>query len=129
MIKAVNHILANSGTIQALINLNEANNKTKVYPVVVPGTEKPPFIATIQSGRIREAKFCPDTFQIQVTVYAESYDSATEISAAVITVLEATDAGTINGFDFSYLNNTDELDGPYDEERNLYSKISVFQGK
>lgn len=129
MIKAVNYILDNDAPLSALVGKNRADSKTKVYPVVVPGTEKPPFIATLQSGRVTDAIGCADTYQIQVTVYAGTYDDAAEISQAVITALEGAEAGTVNGFAFSYLNNTDELDGPFDEERNLYSKVSVFEGK
>lgn len=129
MIKAINYILDNDAPLSALVGKNKADSKTKVYPVVVPGTEAPPFIATLQSGRIKEGKDCADTYQIQVTVYAGTYDLADQISEAVITALTGAGAGTINGVEFSYMNYTDELDGPFDEQRSLYSKVSVFEGK
>ena len=127
MIYAVNYILENSATIQAMVRFRSNDTDYKVYPVVVPQSESDPYIVTRIAGKSRPAKNCDFNYTIEVLSYATSYDGVTDLNDAVISVLEAQAAGTINGVTYGYLVFTNELDG-FDDGRDLYFKISTFEG-
>lgn len=115
MVSDVNDILkANSG-VQALLGKNKANDKYKVYPVVVPVTEVAPYIAVSLASKSRLAKDCDFSYSYQVSSYAKSYDAVTALNDAVITALEG------GGLIF-----TNESDG-YSNDHELYIKVSTFE--
>lgn len=125
MVNAVTYILENDSTIQSLIGQNKSGSKTKVYPVVVPETEKAPYIVCRVAGRVREGKDCDSRYQIEVISYANSYDDLNAINDAIITALESEPGGTINGVSFSFAVFNTEMDG-FEKDHDLYSKMSTF---
>lgn len=128
MIDAVNYILENSATIQALVGLRSNNTDYKVYPVVVPQSEVAPYIVTRIAGRLKEGKGCSSSaYTIEILSYATSYDGVTDLNEAVISVIEAQTPATINGVAYGYLVHTNELDG-FEKDHDLYFKISTFEG-
>ncbi len=127
MIKAVNYILNNDAALSALVGRNLEDTKTKVYPVIIPNPETPPFIVTSVQGT-EPQNGCPDKLTIQVVSYAKTYDEAVDISAAARTALQNQGGQTVNGYVFSFLNMTNEVDGPYDKDNGLFSRVSIFEG-
>ncbi len=128
MIKAVNYILNNDAPLSALVGRNLADTKTKVYPVIAPNPELAPYIVTSVQGTEVMTKGCADKLTIQVVSYAKGYDEVVDISAAARTALTEQQAGTINGYVFSFVNFINEVDGPYDINNSLYTRISIFEG-
>lgn len=128
MVNAVTYILENNVTVASLCGTNAAGDKTKVYPVVVPSSEKAPYIAVRQSGRVSAGKNCGDVFTIEVISYETSYDRVTALNAAVISALEAQASATVNGVTFGYLNQVNEVDDFVKGDHDLFAKISTFEG-
>lgn len=125
MLKAITYILENDATLQSLIGQNKAGGKHKVYPVVVPETEKAPYVVCRIAGRSREGKDCDSRYQIEVISYATSYDGVTEINDAIIDALESQTGGTINDVSFSFAVYNTEMDG-FEKDHDLYSKMVTF---
>lgn len=128
MVNAVTYILENNATVASLCGTNLAGAKTKVYPVVVPSSEKSPYIAVRQSGKTTLGKNCGDVYTIEVISYETSYDRVKALNDAVVSALEAQAAGTVNGYAFSYLNQINEVDDFVKGDHDLYAKISTFEG-
>jgi len=124
MVKAATYILENDNGIQELIGGKSHGNNHKVYPVVVPESEKAPYIVVRVVGRQHAGKGCDDSFQILVVSYANSYDNVTEINEEVISVLESS-RGNFNGIDIGYFILSNESDD-YVKEHSLYAKMTTF---
>jgi len=125
MLKAVTYILENDATLQSLIGSNKSGSKHKVYPVVVPETEKAPYCVCRIVSKERTAKNCGYIWSIEVTSYATSYDTVTDINDAVISALEGAASGTVNGENYGWSNFSTESD-QFDKDHDLYAKISTF---
>ena len=122
--------MQNNAAVQALIGHKEQSQTAtyyKAYPVVVPESEKAPYIAVRLVGKVPGGKNCDFNYTIQVASFANSYDAVTALNNAVITALQDQAAGTVNGQAFGYLNLTNEADD-YVREHNLFSKITTFEG-
>lgn len=126
MLKVVTYILENDSNLQSLIGENKAGNKHKVYPVVVPETEKAPYCVCRVVSKERTAKNCGYIWSIEVTSYATSYDKVTEVNDAVISALESEISGTINNEQFGWVNFSNESD-QFDKDHDLYAKITTFE--
>lgn len=126
MLKAVTYILENDATLQTLIGANKANEKHKVYPVVVPETERAPYCVCRIVSKERVAKACGYIWNVEVTSYANSYDKVTEINDAVIDALESEPSGTVNGENYGWSVFSSESD-QFDKDHDLYAKITTFE--
>lgn len=126
MLKAITYILENDATIQSLVGGNSTNSKHKIYPVVVPESEKAPYCVCRISGRETMAKNCSVMWNIEVTSFHTSYDNLTLLNNAVIDALENQASGTINGESFGFAVLSNEIDG-YNSDHELYSKSTTFQ--
>lgn len=129
MVNAVTYILENDATVASLCGTNAEGDKTKVYPVVVPSSEKAPYIAVRQAGKEMEAKNCGHKYTIEVMCYETSYDRCATLSAAIKTALETQSAATVNGVAFSYLFQVNETDDFVKGDHDLYVKVSTFEGQ
>lgn len=125
MLKAVTYILENDASLQALIGNNKAGDKHKVYPVVVPETEKAPYCVCRIVSKERVAKACGYSWTIEVTSYANSYDLVTDINDAVIAALEGQASGIVNYENFGYANFATESD-QFDKNHDLFAKVTNF---
>jgi hypothetical protein len=127
MIKAVTYILENNATVASLIGNNAANDKTKVYPVVVPESEKAPYLVVRMTSKTLQGKGCNFLFGFEVICYAKSYDDLDEIEDAVTSALTGQVADNINGWAVSYIHFTNESDD-FVKEHALYAKVINFEG-
>ena len=128
MVNAVTYILENNSTVVTLCGTNLAATKTKVYPVVVPSSEKPPYIAVRQSGKTSAGRGCGYIFTIEVMCYETSYDRVAALSAAIKTALEGQASATVNGVSFAYLTQINESDDFVKGDHDLFAKISTYEG-
>lgn len=129
MIKGVINILITDTGVQALVGLNAAGDKRKVYPVVCPQDEKAPYIAVRQTGMDLAAKGYADwNFQFAVVSYATSYDDCFALDMAVLnSFINVT--GTYENIVVSYINPvTLGVDGYTQDHGGLYFKTSTFSG-
>jgi hypothetical protein len=127
MINAVTYILNNNAGVRALLGLNEADTKYKVYPVVVPLSEKFPYIACRILSAPKIGKSCNYGYTVQVNCYDKSYDEVGALATAAITALES-QKGVINGVTVSFINYIDQADDFVDSEPRLYVKSLTFEG-
>jgi len=130
MVKAVTYILENDSTVQGLVGLNAANDKYKVYPVVVPQSEKEGYVVVRQSGRVKTGKGCNTwDYTIEVLSYHPSYDDATDLGNAVISALEAQIPASVNGVAWASIWLTNEVDSFSADHGNSYVKLATFNGQ
>jgi hypothetical protein len=129
MVKAITYILENDETVQELVGARVGGDAEshKIYPVVVPQSEKFPYIAVSQFSKVGAGKNCGYNYGIRVSVYDNSYDGVSEISDAVLAAVASEASGEVNGFDVSFANVSNEQDG-YDKDHGLYVKIIDFEG-
>jgi len=129
MVKAVTYILENNATIQGIIGQNAAADKYKVYPVIVPQSEKEPYLVVRQASKAAVGKGCDSyLYQIEVLSYHTTYDDVTTLSDAVRSALDGQATTSVNGVDFGFLNFTNEVDSFSVEHGNLYVKVLTFEG-
>jgi hypothetical protein len=134
MIKAVTYILENDTTVQQLVGGNSRADKHKVYPVIVPESERDPYIAVRLLSKETLGRNCGYRYNIGVTCYHSTYDGVTALNQAIIDALETYPSGNVNGVDFSGLNFLNESDEfmvdriAVTHEHPLYAKTSVFLG-
>lgn len=130
MVKGITYILANDTDVQALVGRNKAGDKFKVYPVIAPASEVPPFIVVVQTGKVPvECKGYPTTqvYTYDVYSYHNNYDSAEALDAAVCAALERNE-GMFNGVEFQEIRRTNTIDSSsVDAETQVYAKISSFE--
>jgi len=127
MIKAVTYILENNSTVQGIVGLRSAGTDYKVFPVVVPQSEKAPYIAVRLSGKTSLGKDCGYTYTVEVVSYHTSYDDVTTLNAAVISALTGQAGATVNGVAFGALNFSNESDD-FVKDHGLYAKVTSFEG-
>lgn len=129
MVKAVTYILENNSTVQGLVGLRSNGTDYKVYPVMVPQSEKEPYIVVRQGGKVPKCKG-GDSFDytVEVLSYAISYDAVTTLAAAVKSALEGQATATVNGVAWGYVNFTNELDSFSADHGNLFVKIQTYEG-
>ena len=129
MVKAVTYILENNVTIQGIVGLKSNGTEYKVYPVVVPQSEKEPFLVVRQAGKVPVGKGCDSfTYTIEVLCYTLSYDGVTTLADAVVSALEGQSTATVNGVAFGFLNFFNEVDSFSADHGNLYVKLLTFEG-
>lgn len=126
--KAITHILKEDATVANLVGLNAEGDKPKVYPIVVPESEKSPYVVVTVVGRTVVAKGCADVFSFQVVSYHTQEEGCMELHEACKTALLTAPSATYNGFELSLVNFTTESDG-FIREGNLYYKIAVYDGQ
>lgn len=132
MVKGITYILAHNSGVQALIGQNAAGDKYKVYPVVCPNPEVPPYIVVKMTGRtpVDCKGSSASTFIYSYDVYAfdENYDTAEDIAEAVEAALALPSGGTHNSVVFDEIRYTNRTDG-YDEKYKVYAHISSFEAQ
>lgn len=129
MIKAVTYILDNDTTVKSLVGPRSgATTDYKVFPVVVPATEKPPYIAVRLTGKTSAGPGCGYIYTVQVVCYETSYDRVTALNDAIVSALTAQASGTVNGVTYSYINFINESDDFVKDGHELYVKVSTFEG-
>lgn len=126
MLKAITYILENDPTIQSIVGSNSTASKHKIYPVVVPESEKAPYCVARVSGREMMGKNCSYKWNIEVTSYHTSYDYLDDLNEAVINAILNESAGTINNENFGFAVLISEIDG-YNSDHSLYMKATTFE--
>lgn len=125
MLKGPIYILKENSTIQSLVGENLAETKAKVYPVICPQPESPPYIVLRQTAKELIAKGCGYNVGFDVFSYAESYDSVEAIDLAAVTALVGS-TGTFNGVAISFINLFNTRDDSVLTPKILYVKVSSF---
>lgn len=131
MVKGITSILAANSTIRTLVGQNVAADRYKVYPVICPMSETPPYLVVIQTGKTPiECKDAPTTYEYTYDVYAveKNYDDAETLSNAVEAALDRKTPGTYNGVVFQEIRHTNTLDGNFNPDGGLFTKVISFIG-
>jgi hypothetical protein len=132
MVKAVTYILENDATVQGIVGTRSEGTTTdyKVFPLVVPQSEKEPYVAARLVSQVNLGKddSCGFSYVIQVVCVHGSYDQMTTLAIAVKNALINQTPGDVNGIAFGYLNQINATDGEFTKEHNLYSRILTFDG-
>lgn len=114
MTEGVVAILIADTNVQQLVGENKARDKFKVYPVVVPQGESHPYVAVKMTSRPpmeckgqRPSAFMPT---VNVFCYAQNYEDALDIEAAVIDALDNKEGGVYGGQSLRYLRYTNSAE-------------------
>lgn len=136
MTEAIISILIADSTVQSLVGTKTTiTDEYKVYPLIVPQEEQPPFIVVRMTSRPsipckgqRASAFQPTC---TVTCYHKVYQDAIALEAAVIDALDAKAAGTYNGIVLSYLRYVDSSENwePWTDGVGLYSRLPQFEAQ
>lgn len=136
MTEAIVSILIADSTVQSLVgNKTTLTSEYKVYPLIVPQDEMPPFIVVRMTSRPaipckggRASAFQPTC---TVTCYHKVYEDAIALESAVIDALDGVAAGTYNGIVLSYLRYTDSAENweQWNDGVGLYSRLPQFEGQ
>jgi hypothetical protein len=119
MTEGLIQLLVNNNTVQTLVGQNARADKYKIYPLVVPQPEKPPYI-TVQMTT-RTAVPCkggrPTAFitQANISCYTVNYDDCRTLATACA---DAVDGQTYTGDDYSLVEiyQTDESESWIDTD-------------
>lgn len=127
MLKGPIHILKEDSVLQGLIGENEAETKTKVYPVFCPQPESPPYIVLRQTGKAFQGRGSSNyEASFDVYSYAKSYDDCEAIDLAVVSTFKNTSRGTYNSVTVGYVNFFSTRDEHVAMPDPLYVKVSSF---
>lgn len=136
MTEAIISILIADSTVQTLVGLKTTiTDEYKVYPLVVPQEEQPPFITVRMTSN--PAIPCKgqrvSAFQPTCTVacYHKNYKDAITLEAAVKDALDGKAAGEYNGVQLSYLRYTDSAENweQWTDGVGLYSRLPQFEAQ
>jgi hypothetical protein len=132
MTTALIDILIENSTVRNLAGRNVRDDKWKIYPLVVPQGEKPPYIVVRTTSR--PPIFCkgssPNDFTptAEVTCYAVNYDDTLTMEAAVINALDEKE-GVHADVRIMSLKYIDMSEGWINNDGNgLYFRSPQFQG-
>lgn len=130
MVKAITYILENNATVQGIVGQNNAGDKYKIYPVVVPQSETEPYVVVRQTNRVATGKGCNSyDYTFEVLSYHPSYDDATDLGNAVISAIQSQASGSVNGVAYAFSNLTNEADSFSADHGNSYVKLATFFGQ
>jgi hypothetical protein len=105
MIQGIIEILTDDVPVQTAVGLNKAADKYKVYPVITPQTEKPPYVVCALTGASpAQTKDCVsslDNENFDLLIYGNSYEQADNIDRLIRTAIDGKQSNTDNGVHFS----------------------------
>lgn len=131
MIKGIIYILENDPAVIAIVGEKEREGGTgdyKIYPVVAPSTEKAPYVVIRQTGGVRLGKGqCGRTVEFTTASVATSYDTVSDLDAAIIDALETAGAGIYNGVTMSSVSAINLSADDFNLEHKVYLKLSTYQ--
>jgi len=130
MITGLLQAIKNDATVQSRVGQNQASNTHKVYPVVCPQGEEPPYILVrLGSREPRGAgKSCNPTYDeliVVVASYSDKYSEIENLDSASFHVLEGA-TGTIEGSEWDFIRLVDSKD-MFDESANCFVRISEYK--
>lgn len=133
MTEAIIYILINDSSVQALIGQNAAEDKYKVYPVMIPQKEVAPFTAVrlitrppIPCKGQRPSSFTPVCV---VGCYTVNYADCLALEQVVIDALDGKE-GTFNGKNLAYLRYIDTSEDWIDRDGvGLYVRMPQFEAQ
>jgi hypothetical protein len=92
MTHAVVEWLVENAQVQSQVGLNEEGDTYKVYPVVIPQTEKPPYVCArvtnVNPAECKGEASLEETDTVQVDCYGNSYQEAYTLYRVVRNVLD-----------------------------------------
>lgn len=104
MMQGIIEILTEDTAVQTLVGLNAAALKYKVYPVISPQTEKPPYVVcTLTGSTPAQMKGDPsdlDVENFECLIYANNYEQGHNIDIAIRDALDNKRANTDTGIYF-----------------------------
>lgn len=104
MMQGVIEILIEDATVQTVVGRNAANDKYKVYPVITPQKEKPPYVVLALTGSDPvQAKNCRSTLDkenFDCLIYSNNYEQGHAIDIAIRAALDGKNSVTENGIHF-----------------------------
>jgi hypothetical protein len=132
MTSGIVEILKDDSGVQALAGLNTAGSKYKVYPVIAPQDEKPPYITVFKSQNdpitslTKQVVSELDYPTVTVNCWAKNFRTADLMFEAVRNALDNKSASTDAGYDFERIWLVDDRDG-HESERGMYVKVGTFR--
>lgn len=131
MTSGIIEILREDSGVQALAGLNEAGSKYKIFPVIAPQDEKPPYITVFMSQNdpvtslTKREESQLDYPRVTVNSWAKNFRPSELMGEAVRNALDNQSAITDAGYTYNRIWLIDDRDG-YDSERKMFVHVSTF---
>lgn len=131
MTSGIIEILREDTGVQALAGLNQSGSKFKIYPVVAPQGEKPPYITVFMGQNDALPSLTKkevselDYPRVTVNSWSKNFRPSELMGEAVRNALDNVSSVTDAGYTFTRIWLIDDRDG-HDPERDLYVHVSTF---
>lgn len=130
MIAGIIEILTENAGIQALVGEKSGTpGEYKVYPVVAPQGQSAPYMTVNQTTRAAMCKGSTESsYNFDVWSAHKNYEESKAMGDAVISVLDGTESTTDAGYNFSFINMTNQREAfEKVEEGVLHINIVSFE--
>lgn len=105
MMQGIIEILTEDAGVQTVVGMNATSTKYKIYPVITPQTEKPPYVVCALTGSTpAQTKDCVSTLDnenFDCLIYSNNYEQGHAIDIAIRAALDGKQSNTDNGIHFS----------------------------
>lgn len=131
MTSGFTEILKDNPGVQVVVGLNGEGTKYKVFPVIAPQDEKPPYITVFQNQNDALASLTKkeesqlDYPRVTVNCWAKNFRTAELMGEAVRAAVDNQGFDTDAGYLFNRIWMIDDRDG-YDQDRKMHVHIQVF---
>lgn len=131
MTSGITEILREDTVVQALLGFNGAGTKYKVYPVIAPQKEEPPFITVYQQSNDAVTSLSKDFAseldypRVVITCWDRNFRPTELLGEAVRLAMDNKSFDTDAGYQFARLWVTDEREG-FDAAALMYCHILTF---
>lgn len=131
MMQGIIEILTENAGVQSAVGVNEAGLKYKIYPVISPQKEKPPYVVCALTGSEPTlGKDCVSTLDkenFDCLIYATNYEEGHEIDIAIRAALDGKKSVTENGIHFNYIWFVSRRDAAVEGKEGLiYARIASY---
>jgi len=131
MTSGFTEILKDNTGVQAVVGLNGEGTKYKVFPVIAPQSENPPYITVFQSQNdalpslTKKEESQLDYPVVTVNCWAKNFRTAELMGEAVRAAVDNQGFDTDAGYLFNRVWMIDDRDG-YDQDRKMHVHIQTF---
>lgn len=131
MMQGIIEILTENSGVQTAVGRNAEDTKYKVYPVISPQTEKPPYIVCALTGSTpSQTKDCVSTLDnenFDCLIYSNNYEQGHDIDLAIRTALDGKRSNTDNGIHFSKIYFQSRRDAAVEgKEGMIYVRVASY---
>lgn len=134
MMQGIIEILTEDAGVQTAVGQNATASKYKIYPVISPQTEKPPYVVGALTGTTpAQTKDCvstQDNENFDLLIYGSNYEQVDTIDRLIRTALDGKQSNTDNGVHFSKIYFQSRRDAAVEGREGLiYCRVASYSAE